>query len=67
MALLSILASCETGPKPLTADLPLHLEEHLDAASIEGSEVPADVPSAVEWRFDKPQPDWKPVVPLQPS
>ena len=43
----------------LTADLPLHLEDHLDAATIEGSEVPADLPEPVEWRFDEPQPDWK--------
>ena len=51
----------------LTADLPLHLEDHLDVARIEGSEVPADVPAAVEWRFDEPQPDWKAVVPLETS
>ena len=44
----------------LTADLPLHLEDHLDVATIEGSEVPADLPEPVEWRFDEPQPDWKP-------
>ena len=44
----------------LTADLPLHLEDHLDAATIEGSEVPTDLPQPVEWRFDEPQPDWKP-------
>ena len=51
----------------LTADLPLHLEDHLDAATIDGSEIPTDVPEAVEWRFDEPQPDWKPVVPLDPT
>jgi len=44
--------------------MPLHLEEHLDTANIEGSEVPEDLPKAVEWRFDKPQPDWKPVKPI---
>ncbi len=44
----------------LTADLPLHLEDHLDAATIEGSEIPTDVPEAVEWVFDEPQPDWRP-------
>ena len=43
----------------LTADMPLHLEDHLDAATIEGSEPPTDPPHAVEWRFDEPQPDWK--------
>ena len=57
----------ESDQPLLTAELPLHLEEHLEAATIEGSEVPEDVPTAVEWRFDEPQPDWKPVVPLWPS
>ncbi len=57
-------ADREPGPAVLTADLPLHLEDHLDVATVEGSEVPEDVPAPVEWRFDEPQPDWKPVVPL---
>ncbi len=48
------------GPAPLTVDMPLHLEEHLDAATIVGSELPADIPEPVEWRFDEPQPGWKP-------
>ena len=43
-----------TNSAVLTADLPLHLEDHLDVATIEGSEVPADAPSATEWRFDEP-------------
>lgn len=51
----------------LTADLPLHLEDHLNVAKIEGSEVPEDVPHPVEWNFDTPQTDWKPVVPLLPA
>ena len=44
----------------LTADLPLHLEDHLDPATIEGSEVPTDLPEPIEWRFDEPQLGWKP-------
>ena len=32
----------------LTAEVPLHLEEHLDAARIVGSEVPEDLPRVVE-------------------
>ncbi len=52
-------AGCQSGPAPLTAEVPLHLEDHLDAAAIEGSEVPEDLPKAVEWRFDEPQPDWR--------
>ena len=59
------LAACQTGPPPLTADIPLHLEEHLDQAIVTGSAAPANPPSQVEWRFDEPQPDWKPVKPLQ--
>ena len=55
------------GPAPLTVDMPLHLEDHLDAATIVGSEVPDDIPEPVEWRFDEPQPDWKPAVPLNPA
>ena len=58
------LASCSGSPSGsmvLTADVPLHLEDHLDAATIEGSEIPTDVPEALEWGFDEPQPEWKPV------
>ncbi len=49
------------GPAPLTVDMPLHLEDHLDVATIVGSEVPAEVLAPVEWHFDEPQPDWKPI------
>jgi arylsulfatase A-like enzyme len=59
--------SC-SGPESeqpiLTAEVPLHLEEHLDAATIVGSEVPEDIPEPVEWRFDEPQPEWRPVKPI---
>ena len=58
------LVSCSGSPSGSTvlmADVPLHLEDHLDAATIEGSEIPTDVPEALEWRFDEPQPEWKPV------
>ena len=56
--LLAVLLSArcadrESGPAVLTADLPLHLEDHLEAATIEGSEVPKDIPEAVEWRFER--------------
>ena len=60
-------AGFETGPAPLTADVPLHLEDHLDVATIVGSDIPADAAAPVEWRFDEPQPDWKPVPPRDPS
>jgi len=70
LIIMLMVFSCsrpESDYPVLTAEVPLHLEEHLEAASIEGSEVPEDVPTAVEWRFNEPQPDWKPVVPLWPS
>ncbi len=61
------LISCSGSPSNsplLTADMPLHLEDHLDAATIVGSEVPADIPESVEWRFDEPQPEWRPAQPI---
>jgi arylsulfatase A len=58
--LLIVLLALGCGPAPLTVDMPLHLEEHLDAATITGSRPPANPPRPVEWRFDQPQPDWKP-------
>lgn len=65
---MGLMALSCSGPKSdqpvLRADLPLHLEEHLDDARIVGSEVPADVPKPVEWRFNEPQPDWKPAGPI---
>ncbi len=65
---VSLLFGCrDTEPEQQTvlmAEMPLYLEEHLDAANIEGSEVPVDVLETVEWRFDEPQPDWKPVKPI---
>jgi len=51
----------------LTADVPLHLEEHIDDARIEGSEVGENLLAPIEWRFDEPQPDWKPTQPIQPQ
>ncbi len=47
------------GSAPLTVDMPLHLEDHLDAATIVGSEVPANLPQPIEWHFDEPQSDWQ--------
>lgn len=68
-AFLPLLWACGgSDPAPLSADKsPLHLEEHLASARVEGSEVPKDLPEAEEWDFSKPQPGWKVVVPLRPS
>lgn len=69
--LLSLLIfGCRSETKeagPLAADHPLHLEDHIANARIEGSVVPKDLPAAVEWKFDQPQPAWKVVVPLLPT
>jgi arylsulfatase A-like enzyme len=42
--------------------VPLHLEDHFDVATIIGSEVPADLPEVVEWRFDQVRKDWQPIA-----
>jgi len=60
-------AGGDSGQPLLAAEIPLHLEEHLDDATIIGSEVQEGLPEPVEWRFDELQPDWKPVVTMNPS
>ncbi len=63
VALLTLpLLSCSGSPsdaRVLTAEQPLHLEDHLEAATIVGSQVPEDLPATMEWRFDEAQPEWK--------
>ncbi len=71
VACLSVLSPGCANPgldaSVLTADLPLHLEDHLDKATIHGSAVPDNIPERIEWRFDEPQPDWKPGLPWNPT
>jgi arylsulfatase A-like enzyme len=64
LALLG-LASCGPGTpdRTLTANMPLHLEEHLKQAVVTGSEVPKDVPQPVIWSFHTAQPEWKALPP----
>jgi len=59
--------SCQRARAPLSSELPIHLEEHLDAVRVDGSAVPKDLPAPVLWQFATPQPAWKAVVPLLPS
>ena len=66
MSSVLVLTTCQSGSTTLTAEVPLHLEDHLDAATIVGSEVPQDIPESVVWNFSEPQPDWRPFV-LLPS
>lgn len=65
LASLLFISCSESTPTEaiLNAAVPLHLEDHLDVASVEGSEVPKDIPKPVQWRFDQPQPDWKSMKP----
>jgi choline-sulfatase len=51
----------------LTGEMPLHLEDHLSAARIEGSDVPKNMPEPLEWHFDKDMQGWKATVPLRPG
>jgi len=67
LLLLSVvLAGCDGpvgGARTLAADMPLHLEEHLDAATIVGSELPEAVPEPIKWRFDELQAGWSAAIP----
>jgi arylsulfatase A-like enzyme len=66
----ALAASCAgpTEDRPvLSADRPIHLEEHLDRAKVDGSEPSENLPAPVEWRFDRPRTDWAPIVPLRMS
>jgi arylsulfatase A-like enzyme len=70
IALILLASGCRRNgsapPSALTADVPLHLEEHVAEARMEGSVVPKELPKAAEWRFDRPQSAWKALVPLVP-
>ena len=64
------LVNCSGSPPDspvLTAERPLHLEEQLELAMIEGSDVPDDVRQPVVWDFSEPQLEWKAVEPWEPE
>ncbi len=44
--------------------LPVHLEEHMDAASVVGSMPPDDVPAVIVFGPEDLRADWKPATPL---
>jgi len=46
--LLGLTCGACGEPRALTVDMPLHLEDHLEAAVVEGSEVPVNPPQTVE-------------------
>ena len=65
VVLLGISCSGPESEQPLlTAELPLHLEDHIDKARIEGSKVHEDFAAPVVWDFSEPQPDWRPIEPV---
>ncbi len=68
LAAALLLAACRSEPEsaPL-ASFPLHLEEHLASARVEGSAVPKDLPAAVEWKLGESADEWRPIVPLVPG
>ena len=42
----------------LTVEMPVHLEDRLAAAAIEGSEIPGNIPKTVEWGSDELESVW---------
>jgi arylsulfatase A-like enzyme len=58
LALGLALIGCDDTPT-LSADFPLHLEDHLSAAAVTGSEPPSTPPQAMEWTFTDGPEGWK--------
>jgi arylsulfatase A-like enzyme len=71
VALAAAVALAGCGPVGadvvLNADVPLHLENQLELAVVEGCNVPDDVPEPVTWNFADEQPEWKIVEPWEPE
>jgi len=67
LAMTAVGCQGDAGTDVLTAEMPLHLEQHLDAAVVHGSEVPSDLPEPVEWSFNQEQPEWDAVVNMNPD
>ncbi len=61
------LVSCAPAGPGSDFPNPARLDQMLAEATASGSEMPADVPSPIEWSFDQDQPDWKPIPPLNPE
>jgi arylsulfatase A-like enzyme len=65
---LALLAGCGGGGDlpVLTADMPLHLEDHIDGARVSGSVAPP-ASETIEWRFDGSQTDWRQAISWSPT
>jgi arylsulfatase A-like enzyme len=55
-----LLASGCGEPAALAVDMPLHLEDHVAAARMEGPDASTAIPTTLAWSFAEPQPEWKP-------
>jgi len=67
LLLTSVLSSGCSEPASLTAEMPLHLEDHVGEARVSGSDIPENLPQPVEWRLDQLQRDWKATPPWNAS
>ncbi|MCK5411573.1 MAG: sulfatase, partial [Gemmatimonadetes bacterium] len=65
-ALLAVVGcGSSSSDSTLTVDMPLHLEHHLDAAIVVGSEVPEDVREPVEWGAEELRSNWRRAYPFE--
>ena len=53
---------CGSSPGPLDSDTALHLEQHLESAEIESAGPSTEALREIEWKFDEPRPEWKPLA-----
>lgn len=69
LLLLLVAPGCrDSGPgDALSADTPLHLEEHLDRASIEGADVPSELDEPMVWSFAGEAAGWRPLPAVVPG
>ncbi len=67
LGVAAILVSCASAGPGSDFPNPAHLDQMLAEATAHGSEMPADVPGPIEWRFDVPQPDWGAVASWNPE
>lgn len=56
---------CQPKGRALKANVPLHLEDHIAAARITGTDLPKNMAEPIEWRFAEDLAGWKATVPLR--
>lgn len=50
------------GPAPLEVEMPLHLEDHTEVATVVGSEIPMEGLQPITWTFETEEQVWHPVT-----